>query len=101
MNLSGKAVQYWMDKENISLENIFVITDDLNLSFGTIRIRPKGSDGGHNGLKNINLILNTNQYTRFRFGISDESKKANKSIMYLEIGMKLKNSTSRTIRIGI
>jgi PTH1 family peptidyl-tRNA hydrolase len=46
MNLSGKAVQYWMDKENISLENIFVITDDLNLSFGTIRIRPKGSDGG-------------------------------------------------------
>jgi PTH1 family peptidyl-tRNA hydrolase len=53
MNLSGKAVQYWMDKENISLENIFVITDDLNLSFGTIRIRPKGSDGGHNGLKTL------------------------------------------------
>jgi PTH1 family peptidyl-tRNA hydrolase len=74
MNLSGKAVQYWMDKENISLENIFVITDDLNLSFGTIRIRPKGKRC-HNGLKNINLILNTNQYTRFRFGISDESKK--------------------------
>lgn len=72
MNLSGKAVQYWMDKENIPLENLFVITDDLNLSFGTIRIKPKGSDGGHNGLKNINLVLNTNQYTRFRFGISDE-----------------------------
>ncbi len=75
MNLSGKAVKYWMDKENIPLENLFVITDDLNLSFGTIRIKPKGSDGGHNGLKNINLILNTNQYTRFRFGISDEFKK--------------------------
>jgi len=75
MNLSGKAVQYWMEKENIPLENIFVITDDLNLSFGTIRIKPKGSDGGHNGLKNINLVLNTNQYTRFRFGISDEFKK--------------------------
>lgn len=75
MNLSGKAVKYWMDKENIPLENIFVITDDLNLSFGTIRIKPKGSDGGHNGLKNINQILNTNQYTRFRFGISDEFKK--------------------------
>ena len=75
MNLSGKAVHYWMDKENIPLENIFVITDDLNLSFGTIRIKPKGSDGGHNGLKNINLVLNTNQYTRFRFGISDEFKK--------------------------
>lgn len=75
MNLSGKAVQYWMDKENIPLENILVITDDLNLSFGTIRIRPKGSHGGHNGLKNINLVLNTQDYTRFRFGISDEFKK--------------------------
>ncbi|MES2240306.1 MAG: aminoacyl-tRNA hydrolase [Bacteroidota bacterium] len=75
MNLSGKAVQYWMEKENIPLENVFVITDDLNLSFGTIRIKPKGSDGGHNGLKNINLVLNTNLYTRFRFGISDEFKK--------------------------
>ena len=75
MNLSGKAVQYWMEKEKIPLENIMVITDDLNLSFGTIRIRLKGSDGGHNGLKNINLILNTQNYTRFRFGISDEFKK--------------------------
>lgn len=75
MNLSGKAVQYWMDKENIPLENIMVITDDLNLSFGTIRIKPKGSDGGHNGLKNTNLVLNTTNYTRFRFGISDEFKK--------------------------
>lgn len=75
MNLSGKAVQYWMQQEKIMLENILVITDDLNLSFGTIRIKPKGSDGGHNGLKNINLILNTNNYSRFRFGISDEFKK--------------------------
>ena len=75
MNLSGKAVQYWMDKEKIPLENILVITDDLNLSFGTIRIRQKGSDGGHNGLKNINLVLNTQNYARFRFGISDEFKK--------------------------
>lgn len=75
MNLSGKAVQYWMEKEKIPLENLFVITDDLNLPFGTIRIKPKGSDGGHNGLKNINLVLNSNQYTRFRFGISDEFKK--------------------------
>lgn len=75
MNLSGKAVQYWMTKENIPLENILVITDDLNLSFGTIRIRQKGSDGGHNGLKNINLVLNTQNYARFRFGISDEFKK--------------------------
>jgi peptidyl-tRNA hydrolase, PTH1 family len=75
MNLSGKAVQYWMEKEKIPLEKIMVITDDLNLAFGTIRIRLKGSDGGHNGLKNINVILNTQNYTRFRFGISDEFKK--------------------------
>jgi PTH1 family peptidyl-tRNA hydrolase len=75
MNLSGKAVKYWMDKEKISLENILVITDDLNLSFGKIRIKPKGSDGGHNGLKSIHAILNTTDYTRFRFGISDEFKK--------------------------
>ena len=82
MNLSGKAVKYWMDKENIPLENIMVIADDLNLSFGTIRIKPKGSDGGHNGLKNINLVLNTTNYNRFRFGISDEFKKG-KQIDYV------------------
>ena len=75
MNLSGKAVKYWMEKENIPLENILIITDDLNLSFGTIRIRKKGSDGGHNGLKSIHSLLNTTDYTRFRFGISDEFKK--------------------------
>ena len=82
MNLSGKAVHYWMEKEKIPLENILVITDDLNLSFGTIRIRQKGSDGGHNGLKNINLVLNTQNYARFRFGISDEFKKG-KQIDYV------------------
>ena len=75
MNLSGKAVQYWLDKENIPQENLMVITDDLNLPFGSIRIKPKGSDGGHNGLKNINIVLNTQIYTRFRFGISDDFKK--------------------------
>ena len=75
MNLSGKAVKFWMDKENISKENILVIADDLNLAFGTIRIRAKGSDGGHNGLKNINFTLNSQEYPRFRFGISDEFKK--------------------------
>lgn len=75
MNLSGKAVKYWMDKENIAKDNILVITDDLNLAFGTIRIKSKGSDGGHNGLKNIQLLLNTTEYPRFRFGISDAFKK--------------------------
>lgn len=82
MNLSGKAVKYWMDKENIPLENILIITDDLNLSFGKIRIKPKGSDGGHNGLKSIHATLNTTDYTRFRFGISDEFKKG-KQIDYV------------------
>lgn len=75
MNLSGKAVQYWMEKEKITKENVLVITDDLNLPFGTIRIKPKGSDGGHNGLKNIQQTLNTSDYPRFRFGISDDFKK--------------------------
>jgi PTH1 family peptidyl-tRNA hydrolase len=75
MNLSGKAVKYWMEKEDIPKENILVITDDLNLSFGTIRIKGKGTDGGHNGLKNIQLLLNSSEYSRYRFGISDEFKK--------------------------
>ena len=75
MNLSGKAVKYWLEKENIKKENMLVITDDLNLAFGTIRIKTKGSDGGHNGLKNIQLLLNSTEYPRFRFGISDAFKK--------------------------
>ena len=75
MNLSGKAVRYWLDKEKIPLENLLVITDDLNLPFGTLRIKTKGSDGGHNGLKDIQNTLQTNKYNRFRFGISDEFSK--------------------------
>ncbi len=75
MNLSGKAVHYWLGKEKIEKENLLVITDDLNLAFGTIRIKTKGSDGGHNGLKNIQLLLNSTEYPRFRFGISDAFKK--------------------------
>ena len=75
MNLSGKVVKYWLEKENIEKENMLVITDDLNLAFGTIRIKTKGSDGGHNGLKNIQLLLNSTEYPRFRFGISDAFKK--------------------------
>ena len=75
MNLSGKAVKYWMEKENIPLENLLVVTDDLNLPFGTFRIKGKGSSGGHNGLKDIQEMLSTGKYPRFRFGISDEFKK--------------------------
>jgi len=75
MNLSGKSVKYWLEKEKVPTENLLVICDDLNIAFGTIRLKAKGSAGGHNGLKNINEILNTQQYARFRFGISDEFKK--------------------------
>jgi PTH1 family peptidyl-tRNA hydrolase len=69
MNLSGKSVKYWMDKENIAVENILVVTDDVNIDFGTIRLKAKGSAGGHNGLKDIQEKLNTQQYARFRFGV--------------------------------
>jgi peptidyl-tRNA hydrolase, PTH1 family len=75
MNLSGKAIKFWLDKENIPVENLLVVTDDLNIPFGTIRIKAKGSDGGHNGLKSTQQLLNTSDYPRFRFGISDEFKK--------------------------
>ncbi|PKA98728.1 PTH1 family peptidyl-tRNA hydrolase [Flavobacteriaceae bacterium MAR_2009_75] len=69
MNLSGKALKYWMDKENIPLENVLVVTDDINLTFGTIRLKTKGSAGGHNGLKDIQNVLQNTNYNRFRFGV--------------------------------
>lgn len=75
MNLSGNAVNYWMQKENIPLENILVIVDDIALPLGSIRMRPKGSDGGHNGLANITEILGTHDYPRIRFGIGNEFRK--------------------------
>ena len=69
MNRSGKALMYWMEKEKIPLANVLVITDDINLSFGTLRLKTKGSDGGHNGLKDIQNILQTATYNRLRFGV--------------------------------
>lgn len=69
MNLSGKALKYWMDKEKVPLENILVITDDINLPFGTFRLKTKGSDGGHNGLKDIQNVLQNSKYNRLRFGV--------------------------------
>ena len=75
MNLSGKAVNYWLQQEKINIENMLVIVDELALPLGKIRINPKGSDGGHNGLKNIQETLNTNVYTRLRFGIGNEFSK--------------------------
>ena len=64
MNLSGKAVNYWMQKEKISVENILVVTDDISLPFGTIRLRSKGSDGGHNGVKDIISVLQSSTFPR-------------------------------------
>jgi PTH1 family peptidyl-tRNA hydrolase len=72
MNLSGNAVRYWKDKENIELENILVLVDDLALPFGAIRIKPSGSDAGHNGLKSIAQMLGTQSYARLRFGIGND-----------------------------
>ncbi|XOD68401.1 MAG: aminoacyl-tRNA hydrolase [Flavobacteriales bacterium AspAUS03] len=75
INLSGKAVYYWMHKEKISLEFLFVVTDDIHLDLGVLRIRTKGSDGGHNGLKSIQESLGTSFYTRLRFGIGNHFPK--------------------------
>jgi PTH1 family peptidyl-tRNA hydrolase len=69
MNLSGKSVKYWMNQEKIPLENLCIVTDDVHIDFGAIRIKIKGSAGGHNGLKDIQEKLNTQQYNRFRFGV--------------------------------
>lgn len=72
MNLSGKAVNYYLQQEKISIENLLVITDDLALPFGKLRMRGKGSDGGHNGLKDIQEKLNTQGFARLRFGVGNE-----------------------------
>ncbi len=72
MNLSGNAVRYWMQKENIPLENVLIVVDDLALPFGTLRLKGKGSDAGHNGLKHIAATLGTQNYARLRFGIGND-----------------------------
>ena len=72
MNLSGKSVRFWMDSEKIPVDRILVITDDLNLDFEIVRLRAKGSDGGHNGLKDIQAVLGTNVYPRLRVGIGND-----------------------------
>lgn len=75
MNLSGKAVRYWLQKEKLQPENSLVVCDDLNLDFGKIRLRPSGSSGGHNGLKSIQELLGTDAYPRLRVGIGDNFSK--------------------------
>jgi peptidyl-tRNA hydrolase, PTH1 family len=75
MNLSGNSVRYWMNREKVPIENLLVIVDDIALPLGSIRMRPKGSDGGHNGLAHINTILSTSEYTRIRVGIGNGFRK--------------------------
>ncbi|WP_297806327.1 aminoacyl-tRNA hydrolase [uncultured Polaribacter sp.] len=95
MNLSGKAVKYWMDKENIALENILIVTDDVHIDFGCIRLKAKGSAGGHNGLKDIQEKLNTQQYARFRFGVGGNYSKGRQADFVL--GEWSKEETSMLI----
>ena len=95
MNLSGKALKYWMNKENISLENILVVTDDVNIDFGAIRLKAKGSAGGHNGLKDIQEKLQTQQYARFRFGVGGDYSKGRQADFVL--GEWTKEETSQLI----
>ncbi|MDR2894696.1 MAG: aminoacyl-tRNA hydrolase, partial [Alistipes sp.] len=72
MNLSGKAVRYWMQAEKVAIENVLVVSDDIALPFGKLRLRQKGSDGGHNGLKDIILTLNDDNFPRMRFGVGGD-----------------------------
>lgn len=75
MNLSGNAVRYWMDKEKIELENLLIVVDDLALPLGAVRLKGKGSDAGHNGLKSIAAMIGTQAYSRLRFGIGNDFPK--------------------------
>ncbi|MEL0009128.1 MAG: aminoacyl-tRNA hydrolase [Flammeovirgaceae bacterium] len=84
VNNSGKAVQYWANELKIKLENIIVVTDELSLPFGKIRLKKKGSDGGHNGLKSINISLKNSNYSRLRFGIDNNFKQGFQSEYVLE-----------------
>lgn len=79
MNLSGKAVRYYLKELKIDTQNLLVVTDDIALPFGKLRLKPKGSDGGHNGLKDINQMLGTQQYPRLRFGVGNDFQKGGQS----------------------
>ena len=100
MNLSGKAVNYWMQKEKIKTENILVVTDDIALPFNTIRMRAKGSDGGHNGLKDIIKVLGNTSFPRIKFGVGSEFSKGSQSDYVLGKwgGVESKGLAERLIR---
>lgn len=94
MNLSGKAIKYWLDKEKIPVENLLVILDDLALPLDVLRLRPGGSDAGHNGLKSIQESLGTNQYPRLRFGVGNNYPKGRQVEFVLS---KWKNTEERIV----
>jgi|SRR5690554_4270463 len=99
MNLSGKAVNYYLQTEKTPLERLLVVTDDLALPFGTLRLKAKGSDGGHNGLKHINQVLGRQDYPRLRFGIGNEFGKG-KQVNYVLSDWNEEESTQLEERIG-
>ena len=84
MNLSGKAVNYWLQKHKVDIKNLLVVTDDISLDFGTLRLREKGSDGGHNGMKDIEAVLGNNQYARLRFGVGNDFAKGRQTDYVLD-----------------
>jgi PTH1 family peptidyl-tRNA hydrolase len=100
MNLSGKAINYWLQAEKISRENLLVITDDIALPLGTLRMKGKGSDGGHNGLKNIQEILATQEYARLRVGVGNEFAKG-KQVDYVLGKWKPEEETALQARIEL
>jgi PTH1 family peptidyl-tRNA hydrolase len=100
MNLSGKAVNYWMQQEKIGIENLLVLTDDIALPFGTIRLRAKGSPGGHNGLKSISETLMTDGYARARFGVGNNFNKG-KQVDYVLGTWNEEESNLLPERIGV
>lgn len=97
MNLSGNAVRYWLQYEKIPVENLLVIVDDLNLPFGTLRLRSQGSNGGHNGLGNIQQVLGTTQYARLRVGIGNEFTKGTQINYVLGRWSKEEQQTIRSL----
>ena len=104
MNLSGKAVLYWLKKEKIDVSNLIIIVDDLNLDFGISRLRKSGSDGGHNGLKDISNSLNSSKFSRLRFGIGNNYKKEKQvdfvlSKWNIEESAKLKYHLDKNVEI--
>ena len=109
MNLSGKALNYWMQHLKVKVENILVVTDDIALLFGVMRLRGKGSDGGHNGLKDINYYLGHNKYARLRFGVGDQFLKGQQAQYVLsewtsdeenDLSERIQNTTKMVLAFG-